>query len=178
METTMTKVRLFCLFGIFLGARIAMAQLTPGQMMDDEIKRHNQLLLLQQQQQMNARRAELQEMQSRAAALQAAQQRDYWGAIAIDFVGKESSGGARNFPDPETAAQSAVKACGDPGCKAVITFKNGCAALAVSKEFSLGVGAGGSKVDAQKVALTDCRRNASTATCLPWVEKCSGYGFD
>lgn len=81
-----------------------------------------------------------------------------WGAIAVSNTQASRSGYAYDYPTKQAAIDRAVRECGR-GCKAVVTFRNGCGAYAYGaygKDTEYGTGVGSSRAAAEDEALFDC----------------------
>jgi hypothetical protein len=77
-----------------------------------------------------------------------------YGALAFDDV-TGAHGMAHNAASAGVAERRAIAMCASPGCKPVVTFTRGCAALAVGKG-RYGAARAPNKAIAQRHAMTQC----------------------
>jgi serine/threonine-protein kinase len=86
---------------------------------------------------------------------------DYFGAIAYS-TRSGANGWAKDHPSREAAERAALAACSKHAkdCKAVLWFKNGCGALAVSAK-AYGWGWGTTQALADGEAIKACAKHAS-----------------
>lgn len=93
--------------------------------------------------------------------------RDNWGAIAYS----ESTGRygyVYDFASQADAINSAVTRCGVRDCRAVVWFKNSCAALAKGGT-NYGYGIGATRALAESTALAECRKRGGGCRVIQWV---------
>jgi len=87
-------------------------------------------------------------------------QTNFFGAIAY---GEESGawGDALDLADGDSANQSAVAKCRQHGqdCRVVLSFQNGCGALAAANNRRYGTGQSPDRQKAESLALAACRGN-------------------
>jgi hypothetical protein len=110
-----------------------------------------------------------------AAMLVAAPQGAHaFGALAIDSNHGDSYGFSFQQPNAEAARKAAVAKCGT-NCKAVVYFRNTCAAYAADQAEGstvYGWGYAPNKERAQSIAMDYCKKNGSA--CLIRVWACEG----
>jgi hypothetical protein len=81
-----------------------------------------------------------------------------WGAIAVSNTQASRSGYSYDHSTKQAAIDRAVRECGR-GCKAAVTFRNGCGAYAYGSygsDAEYGIGVGSSQAAAEDEALFDC----------------------
>ncbi|APB33462.1 hypothetical protein GlitD10_1142 [Gloeomargarita lithophora Alchichica-D10] len=91
-----------------------------------------------------------------------AQAQESFGAIAL---GKNSSrfGYSYDWKNSSQATQRALRECGSPDCQVVLTFNNGCGAVAESANRT-GVGTGKTRNLAEQAALKLCNEPGCKVT--------------
>jgi serine/threonine protein kinase, bacterial len=93
--------------------------------------------------------------------------RDNWGAIAYS----ESTGRygyVYDYPSQAAAINSAVERCKAQDCRAVVWFKNSCAALAKGGT-NYGYSIGDTRADVEAKALAECRKRGGGCRVIQWV---------
>lgn len=93
--------------------------------------------------------------------------RDNWGAIAYS----ESTGRygyVYDFASQAEAINAAVEKCRTQDCRAVVWFKNSCAALAKGGT-NYGYSIGETRAVAESKALAECRKRGGSCRIIQWV---------
>ena len=94
---------------------------------------------------------------------------DYYGAIAYAPFSRHMAV-SKNYPTLQAAERAALEKCEETNsrdyfrtrdCKIVVSFQNGCGALAGSIG-AYGVGLGEDRLTAQRNAINNCNSNSST----------------
>jgi hypothetical protein len=97
-----------------------------------------------------------------------------FGALAIDSNHGDSYGFSFQQPNAEAARNAAVAKCG-ANCKAVVSFRNTCAAYAADQAEGSSVygwGYAPNKERAQSIAMDYCKKNGSACQIRVWA--CEG----
>jgi len=100
-----------------------------------------------------------------------------YGAFALSGDG-QMVGKAKNWDTEEGAAGGAVQSCrngGAQGCRAIFSFRNRCAALALTPNGIWGAGAAQVPYAAKEAALHQCTERSPTGCYLASFQ-CSGQG--
>jgi hypothetical protein len=93
--------------------------------------------------------------------------RDNWGAIAYsESTGRH--GYVYDYPTQADAINSAVERCRARDCRAVVWFRNSCAALAKGGT-NYGYSIGDTRAVAESKALAECRKRGGGCRILQWV---------
>lgn len=100
-----------------------------------------------------------------AVAGPAAHAADTYGAIAYSET-TGAFGSATGYPSYARAELAAVRRCGQLDCAAVVSVRNGCAALAVGLGYAYGWGRDASSASAESRAMSECSARATNCAIV------------